>query len=107
MGKLKLESDFELNPQSMLYKLVVSKYKVLTPFSKRHSELEFFWDKKDKNALLNKFYAKAKVEKDSITVADMLITTTTVPYKLHVFLPSVLGKLRPGWTQIDVDWLTH
>merc|ERR1712126_84502 len=104
--KLKLESDFELNPQSMLYKLIVSKYKVLTPFSKRHSELEFFWDKKDKNALLNKFYAKAKVEKDSITVADMLISTNIVPYKLHVFLPSVLGKLRPGWTQIDVD-LAH
>jgi hypothetical protein len=101
--KLKLESDFELNPQSMLYNLIVSKYKVLTPFSERHSELEFFWDKKKKNALLNQFYAKAKVEKDSITVADMLISTTTVPYKLHMFLPSVLGKLRPGWTQIDVD----
>jgi len=104
--KLKLESDFELNPQSMLYNLVVNKYKVLTPFSERHSELEFFWDKKDKNALLNKFYVKAKVEKDSITVADMLISTSTVPYKLYVFLPSVLGKLRPGWTQIDVD-LAH
>jgi len=104
--RLKLESDFELNPQSMLYNFVVSKYKVLTPFSKRHSELEFFWDKKNKNALLNKFYAKAKVEKDSITVADMLISTNIVPYKLHVFLPSVLGKLRPGWTQIDVD-LAH
>merc|ERR1712055_898483 len=104
--KLGLKSDFELNPQSMLYNLIVSKYKVLTPFSKRHSEVEFFWDKKSKNALLNKFYVKAKVEKDTITVADLLISTAIVPYKLHVFLPSVLGKLRPGWTQIDVD-LAH
>ena len=101
--KLKLVSDFKLNPQSMLYNLVVSKYKVLTPFSKRHSEVEFFWDKKNKNALLNKFYAKAKIEKDTITVADLLISTAIVPYKVHVFLPAVLGKLRPGWTQIDID----
>merc|ERR1712168_974266 len=102
MGKLKLTSDFELNPQSMLYNLVVSKYKVLTPFSKRHSELEFFWDKKNKNALLNKFYIKARVEKDSKTMADVIISTTTAPYKIYALLPGVLGKLRPGWTQIDV-----
>merc|ERR1712013_183043 len=100
---LKLESDFELNPQSMLYKLVVSKYRLLTPFAKRHSELEFVWDKKNKNALLNKFYMKAKVEKDSITVADVMISTTTSPYKIYALLPGVLGKLRPGWTQIDID----
>merc|ERR1719180_379386 len=100
---LKLVSDFELNPQSMLYNLIVGKYKVLTPFSKRHTELEFFWDKKNKNALLNQFYAKAKVEKDTITVADVLISTAIVPYKVHVFLPAVLGKLRQGWTQIDID----
>merc|ERR1712126_406063 len=101
--RLKLESDFELNPQSMLYNFVVSKYRLLTPFAKRHSELEFFWDKKNKNALLNKFYMKAKVEKDSITVADVIISTTTTPYKIYALLPGVLGKLRPGWTQIDVD----
>jgi len=101
--KLKLTSDFELNPQSMLYNLVVSKYKVLTPFSKRHTELEFFWDKKNKNALLNKFYAKAKVEKDSVLVADVLISTNAVPYKVHAFMPAILGKLRQGWTQIDID----
>merc|ERR1711973_461939 len=101
--KLKLESDFDLNPQSMLYQLVVSKYRLLTPFAKRHSEQEFFWDKKNKNTLLNKFYMKAKVEKDSITVADVMISTTTTPYKIYALLPGVLGKLRPGWTQIDVD----
>ena len=105
--KVEIDSEFSLNPQSMLYNLVVSKYKILSPFSDYIiSKLEFFWDKKDKNALLNKFYAKAKVEKDSITVADVLISTATVPYKVHVFLPSVFGKLRPGWTQIDVD-LAH
>merc|ERR1712013_272924 len=36
-------------------------------------------EKKNKNALLNKFYVNAKVEKDSITVADVMISTTTSP----------------------------
>ena len=57
--KMKISSEFELNPQSILYNLVVTKFKV--PFSKTNSELEFFWDKKNKNVLLNKFYAKANV----------------------------------------------
>merc|ERR1719431_2000858 len=34
--KVGLKGDFELNPQSILYKLVVSKYRILTPFAKRH-----------------------------------------------------------------------
>merc|ERR1719209_2762979 len=102
--KVEIDSEFSLNPQSMLYNLVVSKYKILSPFSDYIiSKLEFLLDKKDKNALLNKFYVKAKVEKDSITVADVLISTNTVPYKVHAFMPAVLGKLRQGWTQIDVD----
>merc|ERR1712186_270878 len=40
MLKVGLKGDFELNPQSLLYKLVVSKYRILTPFAKRHSDLE-------------------------------------------------------------------
>merc|ERR1719266_583103 len=38
MLKVGLKGDFELNPQSLLYKLVVSKYRILTPFAKRHSD---------------------------------------------------------------------
>jgi len=101
--KVGLKGDFELNPQSLLYKLVVSKYRILTPFARRHSELEFFWDKKNKNVVMNKFYAKAKVDKDGSKVADVLISTNQQPYKFHVFLPALLGKLRPGMQEVDVD----
>merc|ERR1711973_194918 len=102
MGGLK--GDFELNPQSLLYKMVVSKYRILTPFSKRHSDLEFFWDKKNKNVVINKFYAKAKIDKDGSNVANVLISTNQKPYKFHVFLPALLGKLRPGMQEVDVDF---
>merc|ERR1711936_1472296 len=98
-----LVGDFELNPQSLLYKLVISKYRILTPFARRHSELEFFWDKRNKNVVMNKFYAKAKVDKDGSKVADVLISTNQQPYKFHVFLPSLLGKLRSGMQEVDVD----
>merc|ERR1712212_1137864 len=101
--KVGLTGDFELNPSSLLYQLVVSKYRILTPFAKRHSELEFFWDKVNKNVVLNKFYAKAKVEKDGAKVAEVLISTNQQPYKFHVFLPALLGKLRPGMQEVDVD----
>merc|ERR1712130_758872 len=99
--KVGLVGDFELNPQSLLYKLVISKYRILTPFARRHSELEFFWDKRNKNVVLNKFYAKAKVDKDGSKVADVLISTNQQPYKFHVFLPAILGKLRPGMQEVD------
>merc|ERR1712126_638778 len=101
--KVGLVGDFELNPQSLLYKLVISKYRILTPFARRHSELEFFWDKRNKNVVLNKFYAKAKVDKDGSNVANVLISTNQQPYKFHVFLPALLGKLRPGMQEVDVD----
>merc|ERR1719289_496095 len=76
--KVGLKGGFELNPQSLLYRLVVSKYRILTPFAKRHSDLEFFWDMK------NKRYAKAQVTKDGAKVADVLISTNQQPYKFHV-----------------------
>jgi hypothetical protein len=101
--KVGLKGDFELNPQSLLYKLVVSKYRILTPFARRHSELEFFWDKKNKNVVMNKFYAKAKVDKDGSKVADVLISTNQQPYKFHAYMPALLGKLRPGMQEVDVD----
>merc|ERR1711910_76878 len=79
------------------------KYRILTPFAKRHSDLEFFWDKKNKNVVMNKWYAKAQVTKDGAKVADVLISTNQQPYKFHVFLPSLLGKLRSGMQEVDVD----
>jgi len=101
--KVGLKGDFKLNPNSALYNMIVSKYRILTPFSSRKSDLEFFWDKVNKNVVMNKFYAKAKIDKDGTEVANILISTNQKPYKLHVFLPAVLGKLRPGMTEVDVD----
>jgi len=105
MLKVGLKGEFDLSPESILYKLVVGKYKILTPFAKRTSDLEFFWDKKNKNAVMNKFYAKAKIDKDGTNVANIDISTNQKPYKFYVFLPAVLGKLRPGMTTVDVDVL--
>merc|ERR1712181_28737 len=59
--------------------------------------------KKNKNVVMNKWYAKAWVTKDGIKVADVLISTNQQPYKFHVFLPSLLGKLRSGMGEVDVD----
>merc|ERR1712059_222328 len=48
------------------------------------------------------FYAKAKVDKDGTKVLDVDISTNQKPYKFYVFLPAILGKLRPGMTEVDV-----
>merc|ERR1711971_1416171 len=53
--------------------------------------------------VMNKWYAKAQVTKDGSKVADVLISTNQQPYKFHVFLPSLLGKLRSGMQEVDVD----
>merc|ERR1712203_410509 len=50
--KVGLKGDFKLNPNSALYNMIVSKYRILTPFSSRKSDLEFFWDKVNKNVVM-------------------------------------------------------
>lgn len=102
MLKVGLKGEFDLSPESILYKTIVSKYRILTPFAKRTSELEFFWDKQNKNVLINKFYAKVKIDKDGTNVANIDISTNEKPYKLKAFLPAVFGRLRPGMTEVDV-----
>jgi len=102
MLKVGLKGEFDLSPESILYKTIVSKYRILTPFAKRTSELEFFWDKQNKNVLVNKFYAKVKIDKDGTNVANIDISTNEKPYKLKAFLPAVFGRLRPGMTEVDV-----
>ena len=102
MLKVGLKGEFELSQESVLYKKIVGKYRILTPFKKRNSDLEFFWDKQNKNALINKFYAKAKIDKDGTNVANIDISTNEKPYKFFVFLPAVLHKIRPDMNEIDV-----
>jgi hypothetical protein len=107
MLKVGLKGQFNLNPESILYKNIVSKYRILTPFAVRKSDLEFFWDKQSKNALMNKFYGKVKIDKDGTNVMNLEINTNKTPYKLHLFMPALLGKLRPGMTEVDVDVEHH
>merc|ERR1719491_843465 len=52
---------------------------------------------------MNKFYAKGNVNKDGQNVFNMVLSTNQKPYKLHLFLPAILGKLRPGMEEVDVD----
>ena len=106
MLKVGLKGEFDLSPDSILYKTVVGKYKILTPFAKRTSDLEFFLDKQNMNTVMNKFYAKAKIDKDGTNVANIDISTNVKPYKFFMYLPAVLGKLRPGMEVVDVT-LAH
>merc|ERR1711942_242218 len=62
--KFILHDTLEVNPESMLYKNIISQYKILTPFNSRVGEFEIYVNKKDKNLVLNKFYAKGNVMKD-------------------------------------------
>jgi hypothetical protein len=102
MFKVGLKGDLELNPESVLYRNLVGRYQILTPFAKRTSDLEFMWDRVNKNALINKFHVKAKIDKDATNVLNLDICTVNKPYKLYVFAPAILGKLRPGMTEVDV-----
>jgi len=101
--KVGLKTNFELNPKSMIFKYIVSKYEILTPFAKKNSEVEFFWSKKNKNTFMNKFYAKAKIEKDGINVFNLLVSTNEEPYKFFMFCPDILNMYMPGMTKIDFD----
>jgi len=37
-----------------------------------------------------------------VNVLNVDISTNQKPYKFHVFFPALLGKLRPGMTEVDV-----
>jgi len=102
MLKVGLQGELDLNPESILYKTVVSQYKILTPFNKRASDLEFFFDKQNKNVLFNKWYAKAKIDKDGTNVFNLDISTNKTPYKFYIYAPAILEKLRPGMKEVDV-----
>merc|ERR1712088_1162952 len=91
-----LHDTLDVNSESMLYKNIISQYKILTPFNSRIGEFEIYVNKKDKNLVLNKFYAKGNVMKDGNKRFDFLLSTNEKPYKFELFAPSLLGKLKPG-----------
>merc|ERR1719513_508101 len=101
--KFILHDTLDVNPESMLYKNIISQYKILTPFNSRVGEFEIYVNKKDKNLVLNKFYAKGNVMKDGNKRFNFLLTTNEKPYKFELFAPSMLGKLKPGMTEAKIS----
>merc|ERR1719318_304056 len=69
-------------------------------------EFEFYVNKADKNVVLNKFYAKGKVMKDSKKALELLMTTNEQPYKFELFAPALLGNVKPGMTEAKIS-LAH
>merc|ERR1719156_320581 len=53
---IKLHDSLEIDPDSALFRRVVSKYRFLTQFQKRTGEYEFYVNKKERNVLLHKFH---------------------------------------------------
>merc|ERR1712002_760570 len=98
-----LHDTLDVNSESMLYKNIISQYKILTPFNSRIGEFEIYVNKKEKNLVLNKFYAKGNVMKDGNKRFDFLLSTNEKPYKFELFAPSLLGKLKPGMTEAKIS----
>merc|ERR1711942_426434 len=101
--KFILHDTLDVNPESILYKNLISNYKILTPFTSRTGEFEIYVNKKGKNLLLNKFYAKGKVMKDGNKALDLLVTTDEKPYKFELFAPALLDKIKPGMTEAKIS----
>ena len=99
--KFILNDTFEVNPESLLYKNIISQF--LTPLNTRTGKFDLYVNKKDKNVVLNKFYAKGKVMKNGINALKLLMTTNEQPYKLELFAPAVLGDIKPGMTEAKIS----
>merc|ERR1712024_234204 len=100
--KLVLRDSVEIDPDSMLYRKIVRNYRLLTPFNKRTGEFEFFVNKNERNLLLNKFYVKGEVKKDTQTVMKALLTTNEKPYKMSLYLPTLLNKIYSDMDKYEV-----
>jgi len=100
--KFILHDTLDVNPESMLYKNIISQYKILTPFTSRVGEFEIYVNKKDKNLMFNKFYVKGNVMKDGNKALDVLMTTNETPYKFEFFAPA-FDKIMPGMTEVKIS----
>ena len=100
--KLKLHDSVEIDEDSMLYRKIVRNYRLLTPFSKRTGDFEIYVNKQSKNVLLNKFYVKGEVKKDTQTVMKALLTTNEKPYKMSLYMPALLNKIYRNMDNYEV-----
>merc|ERR1711935_125041 len=108
--KFGLTGDLTVDPASVLFKNVISNYKILTPFNKRHGEIEIFLDKQNKNAVLNKFMIHGKTEKDGQQALDVLADFTKSPYEIKIFAPvirNLIGSLTTGSEGILITLITR
>merc|ERR1712228_915835 len=101
--KFILKDTFEVSPNSLIYKNIISQYKFLTPFNTRSGEFEIYINKKAKNVVLNKFYVKGKVTKDGNKAMELLLTTNEKPYKFELFAPALFKNVRPGMTEAKIS----
>merc|ERR1711970_1648836 len=101
--KFILHDTFDVNTESVLYKNLISKYKVLTPFNGRTGELEFYINKQERNVLLSKFYLKGKVKKDGAKAVELLLTTNEKPYKFELYAPALLKHIETGMTEAKIS----
>merc|ERR1712079_823912 len=99
----KLHDSLEIDPDSALFRRVVSKYGFLTQFQKRTGEYEFFVNKKERNVLLHKFHVKGEVKKDGQTAMKLLLSTDEKPYKFELFLPILLNKIYSDMNEYKVS----
>merc|ERR1719297_738090 len=81
---IKLHDSLEIDPDSALFRRVVSKYRFLTQFQKRTGEYEFYVNKKERNVLLHKFHVKGEVKKDGQTAMKLLLSTDEKKFKSFV-----------------------
>jgi len=85
-GKLHLDKD------SLIYKNIVSNYKILTPFNDRVANIHILVDKLHKNVVLNKFRITVDTTKDGKEVLNIIADTTKTPYKFKVFAPEIRNR---------------
>ena len=93
--KLGFKGDMMINPESILYRTVFTKYPFLTPFRTRSSDLEFIVDRVHRNNFLNKFHIKSKVDMDGVNALNLEISTNHKPYKLYFFYPTLFDMMSP------------
>ena len=68
----------------------------------RTGEFEIFINKNETMWLFNKFYMKAEVKKDDQSIMTALLTTNEKPYKISLYMPAFLNRIRRDMDKYEV-----
>ena len=60
----------------------------------RTGEFEIFINENEKIWLFNKFYVKSEVRRDAQTIMKALLSTNETPYKMSLYLPALINRIR-------------